>query len=445
MQDGRSRAPFEWLHAELPRWVEEGVIDAAAADRIRARFASRKDEAKRSLPWTLVIFGIIGAVLVGGGIVLLLAHNWEWMTRPARTVVAFAPLLLTQALVFWILFTGRTSPAWREPAGTLTALAIGGCLALVSQTYHLGGSLPDFMLGWTLLALPLAYLLRATLPAIWHGGSTAIWGLSALDQRTHAYLWFWPLLALIVPMWWREVRADRFHVRPVLIGWALALAGIFGVGVALEGAHWHERHAALAYAGWFAFLHLTGKRCFADARGPASMPFQTVGVVGAVVVALILTFDGAGPGFDGHVVLSESWTGLRSQPLGWLAAFGFSVLACGMWIPALIRRDATAIVVGALPILIVILYGAFPTYGVLHRVMFNAYVFGAGVAVLVAGLRRQALGTVNAGMAVLAAWVLCRFFDSDMSFVVRGLVFIALGIGFLGTNLLLVRRRHVAP
>ena len=43
-------------------------------------------------------FGILGAVLIGGGIILLLAHNWEQLGRPARVAVAFAPLVLSQAL-----------------------------------------------------------------------------------------------------------------------------------------------------------------------------------------------------------------------------------------------------------------------------------------------------------------------------------------------------------
>lgn len=58
----------------------------------------------RSTHWAMVLFGILGAVLIGGGIILLLAHNWEQLGRPARVAVAFAPLVLSQALAL---------PAWR--------------------------------------------------------------------------------------------------------------------------------------------------------------------------------------------------------------------------------------------------------------------------------------------------------------------------------------------
>ena len=50
------------------------------------------------------------------------------------------------------------------------------------------------------------------------------------------------------------------------------------------------------------------------------------------------------------------------------------------------------------------------------------------------------IGTVNAGMIILGALIVARFFDVDMGFVVRGIAFILLGIGFLATNLILMKR-----
>jgi hypothetical protein len=49
---------------------------------------------------------------------------------------------------------------------------------------------------------------------------------------------------------------------------------------------------------------------------------------------------------------------------------------------------------------------------------------------------------MNLGLAVLSLTILMRFFDTDLSFVLRGLVFIAIGAGFLYMNLRLVRQRQ---
>jgi hypothetical protein len=44
-------------------------------------------------------------------------------------------------------------------------------------------------------------------------------------------------------------------------------------------------------------------------------------------------------------------------------------------------------------------------------------------------------------MLMLAGLIVTRFFDSDLGFVVRGLAFIGVGIGFLATNVVLIRRK----
>jgi uncharacterized membrane protein len=41
----------------------------------------------------VVLFSILGAALMGSGIILLLAHNWDQLSRVMRTVISFAPLV----------------------------------------------------------------------------------------------------------------------------------------------------------------------------------------------------------------------------------------------------------------------------------------------------------------------------------------------------------------
>jgi len=83
------------------------------------------------------------------------------------------------------------------------------------------------------------------------------------------------------------------------------------------------------------------------------------------------------------------------------------------------------------------------TAGTVQALM-NLYVLGLGVALIGLGVRDRRLGVVNLGMLVTAALVIARFFDRDLSFVLRGLAFIAVGIGFLATNVMLIRRKRGA-
>jgi hypothetical protein len=70
----------------------------------------------------------------------------------------------------------------------------------------------------------------------------------------------------------------------------------------------------------------------------------------------------------------------------------------------------------------------------------NFYVLALGLSTLIYGIRRGLIGTINGGMGILSVLIVLRFFDVDFSFLVKGVVFILMGTGFLITNLILVRR-----
>ena len=85
-----------WLLSELPTLVEEGVLSQSAADRLRTRYADAAGADERN--WALNVFAVLGAVLVGGGLILVLAHNWDAFSRPLRVVLSLGPLMAAQAL-----------------------------------------------------------------------------------------------------------------------------------------------------------------------------------------------------------------------------------------------------------------------------------------------------------------------------------------------------------
>ena len=73
--------------------------------------------------------------------------------------------------------------------------------------------------------------------------------------------------------------------------------------------------------------------------------------------------------------------------------------------------------------------------------LLDAYALALGVELIARGLRAESITRANFGLLVIAALAVARFFDSDLTFVVRAVGFIVIGLGFLGTNLLLFRRR----
>ena len=129
-----------------------------------------------------------------------------------------------------------------------------------------------------------------------------------------------------------------------------------------------------------------------------------------------------------------------------MAAFGIALLALGtaaVLAPQVIKaRDHAALaLLGANGFLVVI-------YGLVYaRVSLDALAIVAsllllavGGALLTTGLRAHSASLSNKGLAVLAVLFIARFFDTELSFIARGLGFVLLGIAFLVVNVMLSKK-----
>ncbi|MFZ2603814.1 MAG: DUF2157 domain-containing protein, partial [Candidatus Omnitrophota bacterium] len=94
-----NKKAVQWLYQELPDLVSKGILQQEAADKLRNHYEKIKSADKN---WfVLILCGVLGALLIGLGIILLLAHNWEELSRPMRAVLSLLPLVIGQALAFW--------------------------------------------------------------------------------------------------------------------------------------------------------------------------------------------------------------------------------------------------------------------------------------------------------------------------------------------------------
>ena len=432
---------IQWLQDELPGLVTAGIVPAAVADKLRQHYGPAAERTGKN--WALLIFGILGAALIGAGVLLLVAHNWDDLSRPVRTALAFAPLLVAIGLAGWVLACRPASAAWCEGAATAWALTIGATISLVAQIYQIHGDTARFFLTWILLALPIVYVLRSSVAAsLYFIGATTWVGCAMFPSHRATSLWYWGLLALAVPHLagvWRETRSGW---RTGLTGWVLALCLCTGTGISLDGAlpgAW-----IVAYTGLLALMYLAGKRWFADGSSVGQRPWQTVGAVGLGIVALVLTYHD--PWTEIHSHWRQAWTGGPTMIAGNLLAAVLAIGAIGVVARDLPRfgwADLDRVFVGLAPVCGALGYAAVASYEFdkLAQGLFNVYLFSLGLGALIAGIRGNKLGTINAGLVALAALVIARFFDSHFSFLVRGLADIFVGIGFLATNLVMLRRK----
>ncbi len=148
---------------DLEELLQAGVISEEVAGSISDYYHKKDSNAGNRL---IVIFSIVGATLIGGGIVLIIASNWDQLSQLTKTILAFVPLILGQLLMVFVLLRKNENQTWRESSGVFQLLTIGATISLVSQVYYIPGRLDLFMLLWTALSLPIIYLMRSSVASL---------------------------------------------------------------------------------------------------------------------------------------------------------------------------------------------------------------------------------------------------------------------------------------
>ncbi|HNT37152.1 MAG TPA: DUF2157 domain-containing protein, partial [bacterium] len=280
-----SRRNVEWLYGQLPDLVENQIVPEDVAEKIRTYYEPQSQQKPRSV--ALIICGVLGSLLIGLGIILLLAHNWNQLSRPVRTVICFAPLLLGQALAAWTLLKQRGSIAWQESSSTFLMAAIGASIALIGQTYNIPGDMESFILVWMLLTIPIVYLLGASVPAVFYLIGSVCWAGYARWGAGHA-MFYWLLLVPVLPHIYLAYRRSPGGFRSLSLFWVFTITLIIGTGMALE--YYGSQQWILAYLSLFSSLYLLSDRVFSRSLFALKNPLFLGGTIGVAVVSLILTY-----------------------------------------------------------------------------------------------------------------------------------------------------------
>jgi uncharacterized membrane protein len=425
-----SKKAVEWLYRELPDLVSKGILTPEAAENLRRHYGV--PESTLGTRTVLLIFGVIGVILVGLGVILILAHNWESLSKITRLLIAVALLLLSQIISGLTLYKKQDSLVWRESAGTFQFLMIGASMALVGQTYHLTEDTDAFLRTWLLLSLPVIYLLSSRSVGIFYTLGLTAWTTGSSFSLESQWSWLLLLLGLVIPHYYRLIKLERYANTTVITCWVANLC--FYIAFTALFSRFINQFSLLIYSALFTCNALMGRLWFYTGKEGWSMPFRFIGLAGSTGLLFLLTFNSFWDQLDVRFSPSMPETSLVTIVLLLLlSAQNQFVRRCG-WqdLPVLF---APFIVAGGYLLNLVDLSGMAAT------ILVNLFFLYISLRTIRTGVHRQQLGLVNTGMLLLAAVIAARFLDIHFSFIIRGLVFMLLGLAFLGANLYMVRRK----
>jgi uncharacterized membrane protein len=418
---------------DLPELLKAEVISEETADKIRAFYQHKEGASSNRL---LIVFGILGSILVGLGIILIVAHNWDNLSKSAKTAFAFLPLIIGQIFCGYALLKKSNSTTWRESTTTFLFFAIGSSISLVSQIYNIPGNLSSFLLTWIALCIPLIYIMKSSVASLlciigitYYACETSYWGYPTTDSY-----YYWVILLLIIPHHYSLIKNKFRGNFTAFHNWLLPLSLIITLGTISGQA---ADSMFIAYFSLFGVLILIGNlESFAEGKN-RSNGFKLLGSLGTIILLIVLSFDwyweelrSGGVNFDNLLLAPE-----------FIASIALTLLGTLLLLKQIKDKRPISVQPAALVFLLFIITFIVGLSSSMAVLIINLAVFALGLLTINQGAKREHLGTLNYGLMMIAALVVCRFFDTDLSFVIRGILFMAVGAGFFSANYWLIKKR----
>jgi uncharacterized membrane protein len=420
---------LEWLKQELAQWRAEGLVDEALARRILARYPVAAERG-----WGRVIFSAIGAILVGLGVILFFAYNWQDLPKAAKLALVFGALALTHGAALGVARRPGASRALVEGLHVLGTMLFGAGIWLVAQIYHIDEHYPNAFLVWSLGALAMAWAMPSVVQAMLALFLVAFWAgveVFEFDAAVHGA----PLLVVlgVLPLaWWRRSPSLLFVALAVLfLVTAFAVAGVHAkavlpllflmaaaalvAGTAAPGTPFPAARGPLRAVGLLVVLGCSYLLSFRDlAELLARVDFSGPG--------LVVYFLAAGAALAVALFMLARSPALRER----YRALELSLLACGL-----------AVVLAGL-------FGGLPKGGGwLALLVFNVLVLGYAARMILEGSEQLRPKLVGLGCLLFAMIAIGRYADLFTSLLMRSAVFVALGVAlFLVGNYYARSRRR---
>lgn len=366
----------------IQKWLDEGTIDNAQAEKMQADLEEYKKEHRSKKQ--VIAFSTIGAILIGIGAILFVASNWEKIGDIFKVLLLVGSTIGVHYTGYRLKYEKQNYPRVGSALIFLSALLFGASFFLIAQIYNINANNSTLVLIWILGIFPLIYGYR----------SAPISGLCFLLF----YLWIGLLYF------------ERTDFGKLISIWDIYL--ISGIALYFVGTL-HELLEKVKYAG---------------------STFKFMGLQAALLALFIHTFELGEYKVEKIVPVIYALSGilflavLLSKPLR-LKLKGFQAdLSI-----ALIALFMAGITLTAIYI---------PASARTYMIIFNVIFLGLLTILLYAGYNTEDIGIVNTTMFWFVLLIFARYFDFFWELLPRSLFFMLGGLALLAINVGLERKRR---
>ena len=419
------------IQNDIKELVSKQVITPEIALNIETYYTEKHIGSPNRL---FTLFAIFGSALIGMGIILILAHNWDDLPRAIKTLFAFLPLVIGQCLVGYTILK-KKGTAWKEASGTFLFFAVGSSIALVSQIYNIPGDLSSYLLAWVLLCAPLVYIVKSNVLGLLHivfaTYYAIVYGYSFLSASNTPWLYL-ILIFMILPYYALLLKHKRNANITSIFNWILPLSLVVVLGTFFTQ---NDEIGFLMYFTLFGLLYNIGKLPFFNNQKLRRNGYVILGSLGTILILLTLSFEEiAGDVFGKNIFIN-------SQDMS-ISIILFMLTMAILIYSHLKKWTVNYNLFRYVFVIFTAMFFISYRYYIMPALLVNMLVLALGVMVVKTGVDKFHFGISNYGMLIIVSLIFCRFFDTDISFILRGLLFVAVGIGFFLTNYIMLKKQN---
>lgn len=419
------------MKIDIKELQETKIISSETAQKIESYYDNKPNSTYSRL---LIVFGILGSVLISLGIILILAHNWDELPKSIKTLVAFFPLAIGQLACLYVILKKKSSLTWKEGSSTFLFLAIGTCISLISQIYNIPGHFGSFLLTWSLLGLPLVYIMRSSIASYLYIIGITYYTCYAnfynWEMNDYHYCW---LILLIAPHYFQLSRQKFQSNFTTFHHWFFSFSLLVATFTFIND---HDEIIFVSFMSLFGLFHLIGTRKEFQSIHAFANSYKILSSLGFLSVLLPLSYNWFWEDLIKHGIPSnELFTSSE-----FLSALVFSLIALTVLIRFNLNQENTSpisfLFLAFIPVFLI------GTGTIISVYLVNLIILGMGIYYILSGANRDNLPLLNYGLIIIAALVLSRFFDDNISFVIRGVLFVLVGLSFFAGNYYVIKKRN---
>ncbi len=147
---------YSRLKDELEGWQKDGVIESSQAEAIMRRYGIEKKTYKHGN--VITALSTLAVILIGVGIILFFASNWELIPDPIKIVLLLSATFSAYYAGYVMRFEKQNYPMAGHALTFLGSILVGASIFLIGQIFNINVEAHWLILLWFIAISPMGYV-----------------------------------------------------------------------------------------------------------------------------------------------------------------------------------------------------------------------------------------------------------------------------------------------